>query len=938
MKLPQGPVTYDSHSLLINAERIWLASAESHYFRHTADTWEEVLWRIKRAGLNTVSTYVAWNRHEPVEGAFDFSGDLDLGRFLDLAEALGLYVFARPGPYICSEWTGGGFPGWLQAKEGIYLREENGPYLDAVKAYWDRLIPILVERQVDKGGAVILVQSENEYRHLYCPERRNYQQTLIRWLREYGISVPITGCNAHSHDGKTIVFFGDEDLERSAPIKDLVMTYNTGLDALPLEDLRVKQPEAPLFVTEQWCGGLMHWDAGANDWPQANKHNAGVTAMLGCGGMVNYYMFEGGTNFGHNGGQWFATGYGSAYPVGEGGALQEKYWALKPLNHLQECLPEWFASSKAVDNHGWQAPEGSLLRVRQSGGDALLFWSQPQKDAQHCRLSHPEEESLALSVVESPHAVLPLGFSVFEGHRVDRANVSLMWIEALSRTVFFYGAPGAKAAIHLDGEVLEGVVLHHEPVVLRSASGVQCVILDEFLAGRFWPLDDGSICLGAYYVKGDGSITRDRDYGLYQFSDGILKSVDANGRLRVEPKHTALPQWRNWSATESVPLAAWSGIDKPMTHEELGVYEGGLWYRASLEADAAGWQNLLVPAYGAGLVSVYQNGEYVGILGESRIRSLPNIMERPRDQWREQLSVYLQAGRNEFVFYSEDMGRPAGGTPAPRGLSGDVFVGPRPMDLQSLTDVADAPVSEAAFRYLRQLDFAEPVPSSAIDFSLTVQAGEEIYLSLPLPLLDLFADCFAVKSFAIEVDGKVLDPVGIPSCEMNAFQIPVAETGGTVAVRLIYQGSRQVLLSVLKAWACPLSAKLSDWSWVALEAPEFIPADADSMSIQSASESRLLFPVSLDDKVESKGCRPTWYATTFPDPGEGKHFLRIGKLQKGQIYLNGHHVGRYWQKKPAVQTEYYLPAVWMRSENRIMIFEETGVPPVNTALITKDSV
>jgi hypothetical protein len=922
----------------VDGRRIWLAAGESHYFRHTADTWEDVLWRIKRAGLNTVSTYVSWNRHEPVEGVFNFSGDLDLGHFLDLAKEIGLYVFARPGPYICSEWTGGGFPGWLQAKEGIYLREENSPYLDAVKAYWDRLIPIIAERQVDRGGSVILVQSENEYRHLYCPERRNYQQMLIHWLRDYGITVPITGCNAHSHDGKTIVFFGDDNLERSAPVDDMILTYNTGLDALPLEDLREKQPDAPLFVTEQWCGGLMHWDAGANDWPQRNKHNAGVTAMLGCGGMVNYYMFEGGTNFGHNGGQWFATGYGSAYPVGEGGALQEKYWALKPLNHLQECLSEWFASSEPVDDNGWQAPEGSLLRVRRSGTGSLLFWSWPEHDSQQCVLSHPEETSLALTVGESPHAILPLGFTVFEGHRIDRANVSLMWFDGDSRTVFLYGATGAKATIHLDGEVLEGTVLHQEPVVLRSASGVQCVVLDEFLAGRFWPLDDGSICLGAYYVKGDGSIIRDRDRGLFTFSGGTIESIGGDGRPRAEPQRQALAQWQNWAAVDSVPSKAWSGITAPMTHEELGVYDGGVWYRASLDAYVVGWQNLLLPAYGAGLVSVYQNGEYVGILGESRIRNLPNIMERPRDQWREQITVYLQPGRNEFVFYSEDMGRPAGGTPAPRGLSGDVFVGARPLDLEGLTDVADAPVSDAAFRYLRHLDFAEPAPSSAIDFTLTVQAGEAIYLSLPLPLLDLFADCFAVKSFAIEVDGKVLDPVGIASCEMNAFQIPVAETGGTVAVRLIYQGSRQVLLSVLKAWACPRSAKLSDWEWAALEAPLSVPANADSLSVQSASESRLLFPVSLDDKVESKGCRPTWYATSFSHPGEGKHFLRIGKLQKGQIYLNGQHVGRYWQKKPAVQTEYYLPAFWMQESNHLMIFEETGVPPVNTALITKDSV
>jgi hypothetical protein len=928
----------DRCSFFVGGERVWLAAGESHYFRHTADTWEDVLWRIKRAGLNTVSTYVAWNRHEPVEGRFDFSGDLDLGHYLDLAREIGLYAFVRPGPYICSEWTGGGFPGWLQAKPGIYLRENNPVYMAAVKAYWDHLIPLIAERQVDCGGNVILVQSENEYRQLYCAERRDYQSALVRWLRDYGITVPITGCNAHSHDGKSIVYFGDDDLERSAPIDDLILTYNTGLDALPLEDLREKQPQAPLFVTEQWCGGLMFWDAGANDWPQRNKHNAGVTAMLGCGGMVNYYMFEGGTNFGHNGGQWFATGYGSAYPVGEGGALQEKYRALKPLNHLQECLAGWFAESEAVPDHGWQAPEDSFLRVRHTQRGALLFWSRPQMDGHPATLSHKDRAAIQIKPGLSPHAVLPLDFEVFEGHRIEQANVSLLWIDAPRRTVFFYAAAGATVSIHLDDEHLKATVKFQEPIVLESLSGVQCIVLDEFLAGRFWPLEDGTACLGAYYAERDGSIVTDGEHTIYEYVEGKLGMPSAPVRQREPQRHLPLPQWRNWRAVPAPSAPVWSHIDEPVTHEQLGIYAGGVWYRARLDAAEAGWQNLLIPAYGAGLVSVYQNGEYIGMLGESRIRNLPNLMERPRDQWREQLGVYLNEGRNEFLFYSEDMGRPAGGTPAPRGLSGAVYAGTRPLKPEALTDITDAPVSEAAFRYLRYLDFPEPSPCPAIDFTLTARPGEALTLALPLAMLDVFADCFAVKTFAVEVAGRVLDPVGIPSCEMNAFKIPVPADGGTVRVRVLYHGSRQVLLSVLKAWACLEAARLTDWQWAAFGAPESVPTDAAELSIQSASESRLLFPVSLDDKLESKGCRPIWYASEFKHPGEGKHFLRIGRLQKGQIYLNGHHVGRYWQKKPAVQTEYYLPSAWMCKNNVLMIFEETGTLPVNTAIVTKDRI
>ena len=60
--------------------------------------------------MNAVETYTCWNLHERKEGQFDFSGGLDLVRFLQIAQDLGLFVILRPGPYICAEWDMGGLP------------------------------------------------------------------------------------------------------------------------------------------------------------------------------------------------------------------------------------------------------------------------------------------------------------------------------------------------------------------------------------------------------------------------------------------------------------------------------------------------------------------------------------------------------------------------------------------------------------------------------------------------------------------------------------------------------------------------------------------------------------------------------------------------------------------------------------------------------------
>ena len=44
----------------------------SHYARVPRELWRERLVKMKRAGFNTVSTYVFWNAQEPAPGVFEF--------------------------------------------------------------------------------------------------------------------------------------------------------------------------------------------------------------------------------------------------------------------------------------------------------------------------------------------------------------------------------------------------------------------------------------------------------------------------------------------------------------------------------------------------------------------------------------------------------------------------------------------------------------------------------------------------------------------------------------------------------------------------------------------------------------------------------------------------------------------------------------------------
>src|SRR5579862_5669539 len=112
-------IKYDAHCLQIEGRDTFVISGAFHYFRTPKELWRDRFQKIKDGGFNCVETYVPWNWHEREvpTSVEDFSRvDLrELDEWITMAEEFGLYVIIRPGPYICSEWSGGGFPQWLVA-------------------------------------------------------------------------------------------------------------------------------------------------------------------------------------------------------------------------------------------------------------------------------------------------------------------------------------------------------------------------------------------------------------------------------------------------------------------------------------------------------------------------------------------------------------------------------------------------------------------------------------------------------------------------------------------------------------------------------------------------------------------------------------------------------------------------------------------------------
>jgi beta-galactosidase GanA len=106
-------------------------SGEVHPFRLPVPSlYLDLFQKIKALGFNTVSFYVDWALLEGKPGKFRADGIFDLEPFFEAATKAGIYLLARPGPYINAEVSGGGFPGWLQRVKGI-LRTDAPDYLHA---------------------------------------------------------------------------------------------------------------------------------------------------------------------------------------------------------------------------------------------------------------------------------------------------------------------------------------------------------------------------------------------------------------------------------------------------------------------------------------------------------------------------------------------------------------------------------------------------------------------------------------------------------------------------------------------------------------------------------------------------------------------------------------------------------------------------------------
>ncbi|UWZ86798.1 beta-galactosidase [Occallatibacter riparius] len=339
----------------------WLpVVGEFHYARYPESRWEEEILKMKAGGIDVVASYVFWIHHEEIEGQFDWQGQRDLRRFVQLCAKHGMYVELRIGPWDHGEVRNGGFPDWLLKKQ-LKTRVNDPVYLSYVRRWYGQIAQQVRGLMWKDGGPIIGIQLENEYSQRGPGAGEAHILELKKLAVAAGFDVPyyfVTGWDQAvvPHDAVIPVYGGYPDAPWDASTAKLPpsevyafrfhsrVASNMGVIGGASAAVEDTSAQAPLpYLTAEIGGGLqntyhrrlvVHPDDIAAMFP----------VMLGSGvNLYGTYMFQGGEN-----------------PEGK-------------LSTLQESQATGYPNDVPIKSYDFQAPLGEFGRERESFRKMKVF-------------------------------------------------------------------------------------------------------------------------------------------------------------------------------------------------------------------------------------------------------------------------------------------------------------------------------------------------------------------------------------------------------------------------------------------------------------------------------------------------------------------------------------------------------------------------------------
>ena len=931
--------------LFIDGQHVYLLSGVIHYFRWPRSEWRSLLLKAKAGGLNTIDTVIPWNLHEPQPGVFNFTDEADLPAYLDLIHELGMYAIVRPGPYICAEWENGGFPAWLTA-QNLKLRTDDPIFRAATQRWFDRLLPIFVERQIDRGGPIVLCQIENEHCASGVYGHDAHQATLAQMQHDAGLSVPFYTCMG-GLDGYPEFRNGWSGM------------------AAKLRATRSVWPDNPMIVSELWSGWFDSWGASAHNGKTANSLDRIMHELLaaGCSG-VSHWVFAGGTNFGWYGGRTvgsdtihMTTSYDYDAPITEYGQLTEKFFVARRHHLFLGTLGAQVSHLLAdATSGGPTVIVPPAVKGRWAGGEEP-FCTACNADFSATFLQNTTADRTTLQVFNSnpnvhlaidveAQSIKPIFFNLDlsspspENRGRTGAGVKLIYhtsriLGDWRNCLVLYGFHGEVGDIQLEAgaawQLIEAgnaqttidghtINVHYwitdRPQIIRT-NHLNIIILTQAYAERWWPLPDGSFLCGPDLVLEDGTVRESEVLTCYEIRNAELgmRNKPRAPRIALAWETLAVAEltddWLNpKSATPALHQAQrGASVQNPKSLDELGCYLDYGWYAARFDLAEPIETTLAVP-WLSDRGHVFIDGRPIGTVGISP--------DGPC--WT--LPVNLAAGQHDLRMLVDNLGRFNYGsnTGEQKGLLDNLYWGGTQEDIsrgwialwQEAAFAGEA-IANAKPQHVR-------ADAANIDLGNFAFQGAHVWL-----LRDI--DVAEGESVILQFTGD-RNP-GALYVNGQAVQRFSRHHGGGYIKRDV--------TSLLKPGRNTLALHIEHYAGAAWQG-QLLRFDRTQALQGKWYFKQGVTPSPTLPRPAGEEAVPRFYRARFAYDAEqhGRESFAFDAhgLRQGHLWLNGRALGRYWQIGP--QEFYKVPAAWLQAENELLIFDEEDGAPLAAGLRSID--
>lgn len=308
----------DSRGFIIGGKHVLPVMGEIHYARVPEREWRREIQKMRAGGITVIATYVFWIHHEEEEGQWNWSGNRNLRKFIEICGEEKMPVVLRIGPFCHGEVYQGGFPVWLTDKaerdpQQFKLRTQAPGFMAATQNLYHNIFTQVDGLLWKQGGPIVGVQIENECRGPWA-----YYMALKNLAVEAGFDTPFytrTGwpkLNGNEEFGKLLPLYGDYadgfwdrvltdmpgDYKNAFIMKDTRLSAVIATEALGANQdtqMEAKDLSYPYLTCELGGGMMPSYHRRINMSGREVKPLA--ICKLGSGSnLPGYYMYHGGTN------------------------------------------------------------------------------------------------------------------------------------------------------------------------------------------------------------------------------------------------------------------------------------------------------------------------------------------------------------------------------------------------------------------------------------------------------------------------------------------------------------------------------------------------------------------------------------------------------------------------------------------------------------------